>query len=206
MVPKSQRNPSEGTTQEMRRWWFVLLFWDCCFLGHTKPNSERKIHSNLDPTQLWEGRGWRPSRVKGRVGGLTRASGSDLWQVVIHHDYTGPVTAVQLLLPTLRFLYLHFETFSLIWILRNQGSGWVFWDFMCNFEQPGVFSFAACYLPFFKIPWTEKCCSLSTTQKHNSVQINWPQNLFHRNESIYISAEVNFPALLSTCVGLPSLF
>lgn len=59
--------------------------------------------------------------MEGRVGGLTEVSGSDLCRTVIHHDYTGPIAAVGLLLPTLRFLYLHFDTFSSTLDSEKQG-------------------------------------------------------------------------------------
>lgn len=67
----------------------------------------------LRPNRAMEGRGWTPSRVKGRVGGLTGASGSALCQIVTHQDFTGPITAVQFLLPTVGFLYLYFDAFRL---------------------------------------------------------------------------------------------
>lgn len=105
---------------EKSRWEFGSNKWEDGVLSCSPetaavlviPNAVQEEKATLASTQCStpkEGDGGSPAWKEG--WGLTGASHSDLCQIIIHHDYTGPITAVRFFLPTVRCLYLYFDIF-----------------------------------------------------------------------------------------------
>lgn len=115
------------------------------------PNLIQKGRSTLALTQHIPGK-------EGDGGPQGWKEGWEAWQVLlvqtcIKYLFIVTTKAQKLLYhfpcPLFDFCTCILPPLAWLWLMRIQGSGWVFWDFKCNFEQRGVLSFAVSYLLLF---------------------------------------------------------
>lgn len=145
MVPKSQWNPCErsASTSEKMMGCPALLKPLLSLSLQTQFRKEEPLHSQ--PSAALGRKGLEAVKCERKGGGLTRTSASDPCQVTILHDYNGSITAVPFFLPSVRCLYLCFDSFREtlnfrytekpgIWLafLRLQVHPWAIWTiFIC---------------------------------------------------------------------------
>lgn len=144
MVSKLQRNPCESSAPTSEKMVGCPALLRLLLPWPQQPQFRKEEPLLPRPNKVLGRKGMEALKCKRKGEGLTQASGSELCQIIIHHYYIGLLTALQFPLPTDVCICI-LAPLGRLWILdilRSQVSVWLYWDFRCTLEQPGILLFA----------------------------------------------------------------